>query len=41
LYMVSVSLNVEGASYEELGWHINSCLLHLFTVPTRARRFVS
>jgi hypothetical protein len=24
-----------------VGWHTNSCLLHLFTVPARARRFAS
>jgi hypothetical protein len=24
-----------------VGWHTNSCLLHLFTVPARAHRFAS
>jgi hypothetical protein len=38
---VAVSCNVEGASFDKLGWHINSCLLHLFTAPARARRFAS
>jgi hypothetical protein len=41
LDMVVVSYYVEGASCEELGWCLNSCLLHPFTVPVRAYRFAS
>jgi hypothetical protein len=36
-----ISHDVEGASCEELVWCINSCLLHLFTAPARARCFAS
>jgi hypothetical protein len=32
-----VSLDAEGASCEELGWHVNSRLLHPFITPARAR----
>jgi hypothetical protein len=38
LDMVVVSHDVEGASYEELGWHVNSCLLCLFTVPAKPQK---
>jgi hypothetical protein len=38
LDMVVVSHDVEGMSYEELGWHVNLSLLRLFIVPARARR---
>jgi hypothetical protein len=38
---VAVYHNVKGASCEELGWRVNPCLLDLFTVPARARRFAS
>jgi hypothetical protein len=38
---IVVSHDVEGTSCEELGWHINLCLLHLFTVPVWARHFAS
>jgi hypothetical protein len=38
---VVVSHNVEGASYQELGWHINSFLLHPFTTPAKISRFAS
>jgi hypothetical protein len=41
LDMVAVSCNVEGASFDKLGWHINSCLIHLFTAPARAGHFAS
>jgi hypothetical protein len=41
LDMVAISRDVEGTSCEEMGWHINSCLLHLFTTPARALRFAS
>jgi hypothetical protein len=36
LYMVVISHDVEGTSYEESGWHINSFLLCLFTVPAKS-----
>jgi hypothetical protein len=35
------SRDVEGAPYEELGWHVNLCLLHLFTAPAWAHCFAS
>jgi hypothetical protein len=38
---VVISHDVEGVSCEELGWHINSCLLCLFVVPTRAQHLAS
>jgi hypothetical protein len=38
---VVVSRDVEGASCEELGWHLNSCLLRPFTTSVRAHRFAS
>jgi hypothetical protein len=38
---VVVSHDVVGASCEKLGWHVNMCLLHPFTVPIRARLFTS
>jgi hypothetical protein len=38
---VVVSRDIEGTSYEELGWHINLCLLRLFIAPARAHRFAS
>jgi hypothetical protein len=38
---VGVSCNVEGASCEELGWCINSCLLRPCTAPVRAQCFAS
>jgi hypothetical protein len=38
---VVVSRDVEGASYEEMGWCVNSCLLCLFTTSIRAHLFVS
>jgi hypothetical protein len=41
LDMVPVSHNVEGVSCEELGWHVNSCLLRIFIAPTGAHRFAS
>jgi hypothetical protein len=41
LDIVVIFHDVEGASCEELGWRVKSCLLHLFTAPTRARRFAS
>jgi hypothetical protein len=41
LDMIVVSHDVEGVSCEELGWHVNSCLLGHFTAPARARRFAS
>jgi hypothetical protein len=41
LDMVAISRDVEGVSYEELGWHVNLCLLRLFTAPVRARHFAS
>jgi hypothetical protein len=39
LDMVVVSWDVEGTSCKELGWHINSCLLCLFTALARAHCF--
>jgi hypothetical protein len=41
LDMVAVSWDVEGTSCKELGWHINSCLLCLFTALARSRHFAS
>jgi hypothetical protein len=38
---IAVSLDVEGASCEELGWRVNSCLLRLFTMLARPRCFAS
>jgi hypothetical protein len=38
---VSISHNVEGTSFEELGRCINSCLLHLFTTHVRVRHCAS
>jgi hypothetical protein len=38
---VAISLDVEGRSYEALGWCINSCLLHLFTALARAHQLAS
>jgi hypothetical protein len=32
LHAVVISYNAEGVLYEELGWRINSCLLHHLTV---------
>jgi hypothetical protein len=36
-----VTRDVEGASYEELGWRVNSCILCLFTVLARASSVVT
>jgi hypothetical protein len=36
-----VSHDVEGTSCEELGWRVNSCLLHLFTMPAGPHHFAS
>jgi hypothetical protein len=41
LDLVAISCDVEGASCEELGWHVNPCLLCLFTAPARAHRFTT
>jgi hypothetical protein len=38
---VAVSCDAEGTPYKELGWCINSCLLHIFTVHARAHYFAS
>jgi hypothetical protein len=38
---VAVFRDVENESCEELGWHVNSCLLHPFTMFVRAHRFTS
>jgi hypothetical protein len=38
---VAISCDVVGTSWEELGWHVNMCLLHPFIAPIRARRFAS
>jgi hypothetical protein len=41
LDMVAISHEVEGVSWEELGWRVNSCLLHPFTTSVRAHHFAS
>jgi hypothetical protein len=41
LNTVVVSHDVAGVSCEELGWHVNMCLLHPFTMPVMAYRFTS
>jgi hypothetical protein len=41
LALFVVSRDVEGALCEEVGWHVNSCLLRLFIVPARARCIAS
>jgi hypothetical protein len=41
LDMVAVSHDVDGALYEEMGCSMNSCVVHLFTMPARTRRFAS
>jgi hypothetical protein len=38
---IVVSCGVEGTLCEELGWHVNSCLLRLFIVPPGAHGFAS
>jgi hypothetical protein len=38
---VAISYDVEGESYEELGWHVNSFLLRLFTAPAKPCRSAS
>jgi hypothetical protein len=38
---VVISHDVEGTSCEELGWHVNSCLLRPFPTSVRAHRFAS
>jgi hypothetical protein len=41
LNTVVVSHDVAGVSCEELGWHVNMCLLHPFTMPVMACHFTS
>jgi hypothetical protein len=41
LYTVAVSRDVEGVSCEDLGWCVNSCLLHIFTAPATVCHFAS
>jgi hypothetical protein len=38
---VAISRDVKGTSCKELGQHVNSCLLHLFTAPAGAHHFAS
>jgi hypothetical protein len=38
---IIVSHGVAGASSEELGWHVNMCLLCPFTASVRAHRFAN
>jgi hypothetical protein len=38
---IAVFHDVDGVSYEELGWCINSFILCLFTVPTKPCHFAS
>jgi hypothetical protein len=40
LDMIVISYDVEGTSFKELGWRVNSYLLCLFIVSARAHRFV-
>jgi hypothetical protein len=38
---VTVSHDVAGVSGDELGWHVNMCLLRPFAALVRARHFAS